>query len=171
MDNNGFRKGQKEKALESLRAKLTKEELARIEEQREFLNLDEGTWAYKIALHLDSIRQTLRKFQFDIDKTLWSIKNTQNNINRCQAQLKSGTITEILKDTTLMNEDELRANMEYLKWTQEIEVNEIPKLLGQLRMLVGHQDLKRQTILSSEQFEKYVEDTILKLQGLGFDLL
>ncbi len=171
MEKGGFRKDNKEAMLKRMKSSLTVEEAERLEETREHGQLVPGSWAYKIALRLDNVQQTVFKYKLDIEKTLWSIKNTSNAITRAKAQLDSGLITEKLKDDLVMNIDELRAHIEYMKWTQAVEVNQIPRVLGEIRMLTGHKNLIGEVIMTNEQFEQYVEDTIVKLKMLGFDLI
>lgn len=149
---------------------LTKEEINRVKEVREFETIEPHTPTWKIALLCDTIRKNIRKKKSDIHKRMINIQDLTDVINRLKVQLASGLITEEVKTGMKMNEDELKSLIQHHDWTRTGEVNDIPKMLGELRVLVGHKDVLGKVILSQEAFDQLVTDYEMDLKSKGYDL-
>jgi len=161
----------KEKALEELRKSLTEPELNRIKEQRRFENVEEGTKGYEILLYLDEAKKLLRQKKLKIRKRLWNIDRLKNHRDRLQEQLDSGEITEKLDDNTTMNEEEVKTEIMHQEWTIEGEINDIVNLLGEIRTIVGMKDLKKNEIMTEDEYEKYAKEIEEEVKERGYKLL
>jgi len=170
--DKGFRNEKiKENMIEKLRANLTTEELQRIEAQRKFNDIEKDTHTYKIALHLDALRIQLRDEKQIIYKRLWNIENINNVEARCLKQIEDGDIYETLPDSNVvMNENEVKTYMKHQEWLRLGEVRAIAPSLAKIRSIVGHKDYVGQDILTEEEFNAYVEETMQKLEALGHSL-
>lgn len=168
--NKGFRDGQKEKLKEEFYKSLSKEEIARIEEQRKFESVKEGTLTFDLALHMDQLRMSLRENKCEIEKMIWNISNMRIHIRKCEDQLTLGNITEMLTDKQTMNEAELKNHIVHQKWLIRKELQSIAKTLLDIRSVVGHTDIKKSVVFSDAQFENYAREVMLKLKELGFDI-
>jgi hypothetical protein len=150
---------------------LTKEELARIKETREFDTIKPNTPTWRVALYNDSLRQQHRLITSTIQKRLWTIDDVQNKILRLEQQLLPGSkITEELKPGVTMTEDELRTLIQHSSWLQEGEVRAIPKSLADLRSIVAHKDVAKNTIISMPDYDAFVERIEKIVKQKGFDL-
>lgn len=177
----GMRDGvDKEKLLKEAKANaelvdfvksITKEEVERLVESRKFDNIEPGTLTYKIALYLDSLRRDLREKKMTIYKRLWNIRNVNNTSLRLNEQLKSGKITEILKDGVTMNAFEVTTELKHQEWLAVGEAEVIPQTLAEIRGLVGHFDVVKQVIMTEEQFDEYAGGILKELKELGYEVL
>jgi len=170
--HDGFRTDKtKEDAIEGLRKSLTKEELERIKEQRAFNDIKPDTYTYKIALHLDALKQDLRTKQMQVYKRVWNVENIDNSIKNCKTQLETGNITETLPDSdTLMTKRELETYIKHQEWLKLGEVRAIPKDLAGVRALVGHKDLIGNLIFTEGEFDRYFEKIENELQYLDHSM-
>jgi|TARA_Y100000310_G_C20622014_1_gene783890 hypothetical protein len=152
-------------------ASLTKEEIERIKEVREYDLIEPGTPTYKIALMCDSLRQDLQKNRADVAKRLWSIDDMQNNIKRLKIQITTGNITEKLpKSGEPMNEAELKSLITHHEWMKDGEFFYLYKLLGQIRGVVGHRDVGKHIIMTQKAFDDYVLQIAEGLKKYGYNL-
>lgn len=149
---------------------LTKEEIQRIRDTREFDEVKPGTPTYKIAVLCDSLRQSMRRTLFTIDKRVWSIDDLQNSIRRLEIQLVTHNITETMKNGIVMNESELKSLIQHNKWLKDGEFFALYQLLAELRGVVGHKDVARNVIMTIEQFDAYVLELSEKLKAYGYSL-
>ena len=149
---------------------LTKEEIKRIRETREFETIKVGTPTYKIAILCDQLRQSLRTTKAHIAKRLWTIDSLSNNIDRLQLQLTTGEITEQMKQGIIMNKEELSSLIQHNRWLKDGEFSAVYALLADLRGLVGHKDLAKKVIMTIEEFDKFVLDIETYLKKYGYNL-
>ena len=166
----GNREEIKKELLEELRKNLTKEELERIDHQREFDKINPGTAAYRMGVAVDPLRRQWLAAKSSIQKHLWNVDNITNQIRRLKAQLVVKNITEELKPGVYMNEHEMEAQIAHAGWLLEGEVNAIAPQLWQIRGVVGQHDLAKEVIVTEEQFDEYVRDVEKQLKGFGYAL-
>lgn len=150
---------------------LSREEIDRLKKVREFESVKPGSWAYKIALECDQLRQQKNKWEVEIQKLILTLKSTINELSRLEEQLASGKITEELKPGIPMNEHELAAHMENKKWTASFVAKDLAVMLGNLRGIVEHKDYALRVIITDDEFEKFAERTITEVESLGFKVL
>lgn len=163
--NKGFRDGV---SKEDILKDLTKEDWERLAEQKRFQELDPESIGYKVAVYSDGLRAQVRERKEKIRKRLWNIKNLQNNVTRLQVQLRKGNITEELKPGVLMNEAEVKSQIQHNKWVMEGEARDVPKILAEIRGIVGTRDVAKNVVISEEEFEEYAGEVLDELEKLGF---
>jgi hypothetical protein len=149
---------------------LTKEELARVKETREFDTIKPGSPTWRVALYNDSLRQQHRLITSTIKKRVWAIDDIQNKILRLEEQVKTGKITEELKPGITMTAEEVQTLIQHSRWLQEGEVRSIPKSLAELRSIVSHKDVAKNTILSMQEFDSYVKELEETIKKKGYEL-
>jgi len=137
---------------------LTKEEIQRVRDTRDYDEIKPHTPAWRVALYNDSIRSALRLKKSTIRKRILTIHDLTNNITRLKDQLESGKITEEIKTGIRMNEREVESLIRQNSWLRDGEVEAIPRTLAEMRGLVGHKDVARNIVMSKEEFDKYVQD-------------
>lgn len=171
MDKSQMLKEAKENAeLIRFVKSLTKEEMIRIKQVREYNEIKVGTPTYKIAILCDAIRSQIRMLRAKITKRLYSIDNLTNNIARLETQLETGKITEILKSNMIMNSFEIKSLIQHNEWLRQGEVDAIPMALADLRALVGHKDVARNIIMDQDVFDKLVLDIEQRLKIKGYNM-
>lgn len=161
---------QENEAIRKMVETLTKEEMERILQQREYDTIEEGTPTYKIAVMCDTLRQNQRRLKGTISKRIWTISDVANTINRLQMQLDSGTVTEKLKDGVTMSQNELNVLINHNKWAKDGEFYALFPLLAELRALVGHKDVARNVIITQEKFDEYVDFIAAEVEMYGYNL-
>jgi hypothetical protein len=168
----GFRTEKtKEDMHQAIKDSLSAEEAHFISELRQYDSLKPDSLAWKLALHNDTLRTSIRNQQEQIFKRIWNIKDIQNKIDRANLQLSTKEIYEKIGDSGItMNEDELKTYIEHMRWVKKGEVRDIAKQLLQLRANVGHIDLQRNIIMTEEQYEEYVQKIMNEIKGLGHDI-
>lgn len=168
----GFRSEEvKQDLLEKIKASLSPEEAHRLEEMRKYDELKPDTYAFKLAIHNDSLRVAIRQSKEQIWKMIWNIKDIQNKINRCKEQLKSDNIYETIGESkVVMNKYELETYMEHMTWVMKAEVKGLSKHLLQLRANVGHIDIQRNIIMTEDDYESYCKDIEKQVRELGHDI-
>ena len=170
MTEKGFRPGQKEKVFNKIKESLTPEEAQRIEEQRKFDSLKPGTFDYKLALHLDMLKQAMRDEMTQINRMLNNISLQNNDIGRCEEQLKSGVITHKLDNDLVMNEKEIKTHIEHSGWLRLNEVRAIARAVLKIRGYVGHKDIALNPVLTKDEYDEYVKYVREQLKERGHDL-
>ena len=73
-----------------------------------------------------------------------------------QVARENQKITELLKDGVLMNNEEVRSEIEHITWLIQSEVDALPSVIWQLRGIVGQHDVAREIIFSPESFRELV---------------
>jgi len=162
--------GRKEKAMEDIRSTLSKEELERIRQTREFNELRPGTLSYKVALFNDQLRQNRISEETRITQRLLTMRTLQDHVSRMKFQLKDGIITEELKDKVTMTVEELTTQLRREQWLIEGEAVAIIRSLAELRSVVEHKDLAGNIIMFMEEFDNYAEKTIEEIKSHGINL-
>jgi len=170
MSDKGFRDGQKEKLMKEIQKTMTPAEAARIKEQREFDSIEEGTFSYELALHLDQLRQAMRDEQGQIDKMLHNISLLNNSIARCEDEIRTGDIKQKLDNDLVMNKKELLTHIAHEKWLKLNEVRAIARAVQKIRGYVGHKDVGGKMIMTKEQYADYVVDVRKGLEERGHDI-
>ena len=160
----------KEAHIEKLKASLTKTEIARIEEVRQFEALNKGTAGYKVAVENDQVRRSVTKAIRDIQQELWTIENQKNSILRHQTEVTSGVINSELKPGVPLTVDELKTQIKYEEWQNEGTAKDICIALGTLRSFVGHKDVIGKVVLDEGGYDGMVNDIEKSLAQLGFEL-
>ena len=149
---------------------LSKEEIERIKQVRDYDLITPGTPTHKIAVLCDSVREDFRQLKSTLSRRLWIIDSLRNNMDRLEHQLEVDRITEEMKNGVLMNKAEVKSLIQNNKWTQEGEFHALYKLFGQIRGFVGVRDVARNIIMTQEEFDKYVLDTKDHLIPYGYEL-
>ena len=149
---------------------LTKEELARIKEVREFQTITKDTPTYNIAILCDTLRQNMRRLKLNIDKRIWSIDDINNNVHRLKIQQASGNITETMKGGIVMNDSELTSLIKHNEWLKEGEFYALYPLFGEIRAIAEHRDIAGNIIMKLSEFDEWVLATKEELKNYGFNL-
>jgi len=165
-EKNG-REKLKEQVLEELRGQLSKDELQRIKQQREFQSISRDTNSFPLGLAVDPLRLQLRKAKSIVEKSLWQIQNLGAKINRIDADIASDNITEELRPGVLMNEEEATLQKKYSEWLIEGELQSLPMELWQMRGVVGQHDMAGNVIISEEEFDAYLSDVKERVKRMG----
>lgn len=165
----GFRRGM---TKQNVLSDLSQEEIARIKAQRAFDEIPVGSLTWKLALYNDSLRVQLRTTQVLVTKRLWNIQRAKAKILVLEAQLSSGSVTEKLADgSRMMTREEAEVDVVANEWLARGEAEAIPKLLAEIRSLVGHIDIAKNVILTAEDFEVYATKVLGQLRQFGYDVL
>jgi len=167
MAEKGFREGIDK---QSLMKSMTKEDWSRIEEQKKFEMVKKGSFTERLVLYLDGIREIIRSKQLLIDKRIWNVRDIQNGIRRKKIQITSGTITEKLKDGITMTAEELNTQIMYEQWMVRGEVHSIASILGEIRGVVGHNDVAKKVVMSEDEFNSYADKVVMQLKEMGHEL-
>ena len=149
---------------------LTKEEMLRIKQIREFSDIKPNTITYNIAVLCDQLRQNVRRLKLDIGKRLWNIDDLTNAITRLNTQLLSGVIVETMKNGVVMNENELKSLIKQHEWLRDGEFFALYPRIAELRSNVGHVDVSKRVIMELDAFDKYVEEIAEYVKKYGYDL-
>lgn len=148
---------------------LTKAEMERIKEVREFETIEKDTPTYNIAVMCDKLRQESRKHKITIERRLMSMAELTNNIRRLEVQLASGNITETMKNNIIMNEQEVKSLIHQNEWMRTGEFYALYTTLAGLRATVGHKDVSGKIIMTIKQFDELVRDVENKVKEFGYD--
>ena len=163
-------KGMREGITKDDILKLTKEEKAQIQAQREFEEIAPNSFAWKVAVSNDPLIRKVKNSQRDIEKTLLECKKIRSGILRKKEEVKSKHIISELKDGILMTEDELKSQIRNEEYFIEGNIFNIPIMLGEIRNIVGKHNIIREVIINDAEYEKYTEKIVEEVSKLGYDL-
>jgi hypothetical protein len=176
MKKKGFRPGrEKEVLIQEMIDKgvITKQEWNRIEEQREFDNLNSsnpGSTSWRVALECDQVRRMKNKYKAAIENAVADIMNAKATAQRLKIQIKKGEIKKELKPgmpMTLAEAEYEAYKNDNLAWAISRDI--LPEL-GKIRGLVGTTDLLKNPIITEEEFDEYVQKIEAKLRTTGIQL-
>lgn len=169
----------REKVIEEIKAKIISKlsdlDYERIKNQQKLAMVDPGTYRYKVFLHGDQIRLTVRKLKVEIEERLWAIKNGKSELARLEGQLSTGEIydelpTNISDLHIKMNVYELKLHIELKERMIEAQAGSIINSLIQLAGHVGFHDPARNMILSEQEFEVYTNEIEKRVKGMGYEI-
>lgn len=137
---------------------LTKEEIERIKETREFETIKPLTPTWKVALLNDTVRANIRLCKSKLAKRMMTAHDLQNNIRRLNDQLHGPEIIEEVKPGLKMNKAELASLIQQNQWLLQGEIDAIPRTLAELRGWIAHKDVAKKVVMTVEEYDKYVDE-------------
>ena len=153
------------KENDSFRDSLTREELDRIKEMREFNDLQPGTWAYRAFLHSDQLNINKLKVMIGVDKSISHMAEflaAKNHSNRVLLGATNSTEQSVL--------EEARANVLRHDFAINAELNSLPLNLVDLYRIVGRKRIDSTIVMSQEEFDAYCDDVQRRVESLGLKL-
>lgn len=163
----GFRKGKTpDDYLE-----LTDLEKKAIEKYRELNTLKKGSTRFRIALELDPVRRLKIRDMKNISLRMGEIRSAHSKLDRLSVQLLSGDITEEIRDGVTMMEFEVQAEIERANDLIWAGIKDLHPDFASLTQVIGCTDgTMKNSILTEEEFDKYVKGIEEELKALGYDL-
>jgi hypothetical protein len=146
---------------------ITKEELDRIQVQREFDSIKPGTMSYAIALATDPLVTQLKQVKMTCEKRVLNVAQCMDRARRLKAQLAAGVIREQIRDDLTMNEDEVKTEIRHQEHVANSEALDALFQLNRLRAYVGRLRLDGRVVLTENEYDEYCERVIDDLRGVG----
>jgi hypothetical protein len=150
---------------------ITKEELERLQLQREFETIKPGTMTWKVALATDALVTQMKQVMFTCDKRVLNVAQCYDRARRLGAQLAAGTIKEQIRDDLTMNEDEVKTEIRHQRHVANTEALDAMFQLNRLRVYVGKHRLDGKVVLTEEEYDAYCNRVISDLKEMGLDVL
>jgi hypothetical protein len=171
---NGFRRGRDRVVLLEEAVKkgnISQLEADMVNRSRAYQSVERDSISAKIVLSFDPVRNTVMKCKIDIAKQLNLIRRKKQLIRKFESQLMSGEITELAHNGMKLTKEDLENEIDFEKISCWEESRNVIAQLSKIRTLVGMHDPAMKIIITLEDFDKYAEETITKLRGLGYEVL
>lgn len=170
VEKQGNREVIKQNLMEELRKNLTKAELERIKQMREFGDIKKGSKSWDLGVTVDPLRMQLRKAKSVVEKSLWQMENLKVKSARINEEVDEDKIRDEVKPGVPMNKDEALLEAKYADWLFEGELQSLPLQLWQIRGVVGQVDVSGKVILTEQEFEEYLGYVHDRVKELGCTL-